>query len=206
MAILASTVLSRVRTQLIDPAPGTHWTDEELLQWMSDGQRTIVSAIPKATATITTQALVAGSLQTIAAAGYMLLAVYRNVGGRAVYEVERAILDRETPTWQTQTSTAAVTAYFRDETDPRSFWVYPPNTGAGTVTLSYSAQPAELTSSSDALGVLDIYATPLFDYVMFRAHQKDNDYAAAQGVAQQYLSNFSAFLASQSGFSTPKGP
>lgn len=204
MAILASSVLSRVRSQLIDTS-SVRWSDAELLRWMSDGQRTIVAAIPKATASIATRALVAGSLQTIAADGYMLLAVYRNASGRAVYEVGRSTLDHETPTWQTQTATAAVTAYFVDETDPRSFWVYPPNTGAGSVTLSYAVQPAELAATTDALSVRDIYATPLFDYVMFRAHQKDDDYAAGQQAAQQYLASFTAFLSSQAGFSMPRG-
>ena len=46
MAVTAQTILTRVRTQLIDELTQQRWTDPELLRWLSDGQRTLVAMDP----------------------------------------------------------------------------------------------------------------------------------------------------------------
>jgi hypothetical protein len=41
--------------------------------------------------------------------------------------------------------------------------------------------------------VEELYQTALFDYVMFRAHQKDTDYSAGNEKAATYLQLFQMF-------------
>lgn len=191
---LASTIIDRVSKQLIDEGK-VYWTDAELLRWVSDGQRVIVATAPAtATPTLATVTLVAGVKQSLPANAQGLIGVYRNTTGRAVVAVPRDVLDNQNPTWTTETAAVEVKAYTYDANDPTKFYVYPPNTGAGSVEINYAIMPPELTTVSETLLVRDQYVPALVDYVMWRAHMKESDFAAGQGLATLYQNAFVAQL------------
>lgn len=199
MTVAASSILDRARTQLID-AGATRWTDAELLKWLSDGQRTIVAAVPAASATRATVALAAGTRQTLPADGYQLLKVERNnvndggTPGRAVRIVSRELLDSFDPDWHSATSKAIAQNYVFDPNTPTTYFVSPPNTGAGYVDITYSKLPPELAAAADNIAVEDIYQTALVDYVLYRAYQKDADFAPGAAMAAGYLQLFMAAI------------
>lgn len=202
MTVLASAIIDRVRNQLIDTSADQRWSDDELLSFLSEAQKAVVAAIPVAYTKTINHPLIAGTRQPIPADGYVALTVMRNVDGRAVTPVPRTILDMQYPDWHTEDPEEFVRHFFVEPNDPRAFYCYPPSDGLGQVVIVYSAVPADVTSLSDTLSLEDIYTTALFDFVMYRAHQKDGDYAAGQGVAAGYLAAFAAFLNAQRGSET----
>lgn len=198
MAVTAQSIIERVRLQLIDNGAVKRWTDTELLLWLSDGQRAIVTASPGNSSSTEVVPLVAGTKQNIPSDGNTLLYIVRNTNsagttpGRAVRIVSREILDAQNPDWHASAPAAVVQNYIFDAQEPTKYYVYPPNTGTGYVEMVYSHLPVDMTSLTDTLVVQDIYQTALFDYVMFRAHQKDSDFAAGQAIAGTYLQLFLA--------------
>lgn len=199
MTILASNVLSRVRTQLIDTST-TRWTDAELLQWLSDGCRSVVALAPGATSQTWTLPLVAGSRQYIPSDGHMLLSITRNTdvtgntGGRAVRIVSREVMDTQNPLWHSVTATSVVYNYIFDPQEPKKFYVYPPNDGTGYLDTVYSQLTPEITTTATTFQMQEVYQTALFDYVMFRAHQKDGAYADGMQLADSYFQAFYNFV------------
>lgn len=205
MTVAASAIVNRARDVLID-AGAVRWVDAELLRWVSDGQRAVVMAIPSASSTRATVALAAGTKQSIPNDGYILLSVDRNnvtggtAPGRAVRIVSRELVENFNPDWHSATADPIVQVYVFDPNTPREYFVSPPNDGTGFVDLVYSKMPTELVAKTDNLSVDDIYQTPLVDYVLYRAFQKDSDYNTAQSVyqaktlAQQYLDSFNSAL------------
>lgn len=204
MSTAASSIINRVRTQLIDTSAFAppRFTDAELLQWLSDGQRTIVAAIPRSSQKLAVVPLVAGTRQSIPADGYMYLTAYRNMGasgatpGLVLVETQRTLMDTQYPTWHSQASVPAPSIVVFDPSDPKAFYVSPPSDGTGKVELSYSGNVVELVNTTDLLTVQDIWATPLFDYAMYRCCQKDSDYAPGQATGATYLASFTGFLQS----------
>lgn len=200
MTVLASAIISRVRTQLIDNGATPRWTDAELLQWLSDGQRTIVTANPRASAKRAIVPLVAGTRQPIPTDGFIYLDAYRNMGaggatpGTTFVEVAKSLLDAQYPTWHAAPAVAQPFAKAFDPTDPAVFYVYPPSDGTGEIELLYAAAAAEITTTTTPLVIADVFSTPLFDYTMWRCVQKDSDYVSGQQTAAQYLAAFSAFM------------
>lgn len=186
--MLAGPIIDRARVTLIDPF-GARWSDADLYKWLSDGQRAIATMAPSSTSVVRPVGLVAGSSQQLPAQASMLLAAYRNTTGRAVRIIERELLDAYRPTWHRDPATAEVTNYMFDPDTPRLFSVYPPNTGEGVLDIQYAIQPADITMSADVLVIDDIYAVALFDYVMYRALQKDDDFAAG-AQADSYHKSF----------------
>ena len=200
MSVVASVILTKVRNQLADNGSVQRWTDAELLGWLSDGQRTIAAADASTASAVQAIKLVAGTRQEIPADGYAFLGMYRNMGtngttpGQAVTIVRRDLLDRIKPTWHADTPSPTVQNYVFNNEDPLAFYVYPPNDGTGYVEINYAVMPVELTATSQPIDIQDIYQSPLFDYVMARAHAKDSDAAAGLQYAQMYMQSFMTFL------------
>lgn len=199
MAVTAQSVIDRVRTQLIDTQPDKRWSDTELLQWLSDGQRALVSIVPDASGTIVNHQLLRGTRQILPDDGILLLDVVRNMQadntpGRAIRLTTRELLDAFNPNWHNAPLATEAQAFVFTTQQPTTFYVYPPNDGNGIVELSYSAEPAELLALTDQLSVTDMCQTPLTDYVLYRAHMKDSDFAAGQALAAQYFQLFLAAL------------
>lgn len=200
MTVLASTLIARLREQLIDTGSAPRWTDAELLGYLSDGQRTIVAITPSLGSAKTVVQLVSGTRQTTPADGHMLLDVVRNMGmdglsvGRVIRIVSREVLDNFNPVWHAANQSPTVQNFIYDPSEPQVFHVYPPSNGLNYVELVYSKVPAELAATSDAIALPDLYQTALFYYCMFRAHAKDSDFAAGQSLAQSWLALFQAFM------------
>jgi len=182
--ILASAVINKCATLLFD-SNNVKWSRAELLGWVNDGQRSIVSMIPEASATMTVLQLVVGARQTIPNDGYILLDIVRNMGsggatpGRAIARVDRSTLDESNPLWQSDAATATQTVYMYNLRDRKSFYVYPPCTGANRAEIIYSKLPTDLAEGG-AIGIDDIYQPALLDYVLARAFSKQSQYADPQ--------------------------
>lgn len=201
MPVTAQTILARVRTQLIDDLPQKRWSDTELLAWLSDGQRTLVAVDPSLGEVTGPLPLVVGSKQALPDGAFMLLDIKCNMGvdgltpGRVITVVMRENLDRIDPNWRASRRSDTVQHYIYDPKQPRLYYVYPPSTGMTQIEASVGMNPPDIVALIQPITVPDLYQTALFDYVMFRAHQKDSDYAAGEGKAGVYLQLFQMFTA-----------
>lgn len=198
--VAASAIITRARLQAIDTGR-TRWSDEELLLWLSDGQRAVVALAPSASAKSDVVTLVAGTKQALPDEAHMLLSVLRNVDpttaapGRAVRVASREVLDTHNPDWHAATcKSQLVHNYVYDPAEPRTFYVWPPNTGNGKIELSYSLDPPDLPTVDSSITVQPLYQTALTDYLLFRMHSKDSDFAAGQQLAGIFLQSFMAFM------------
>jgi hypothetical protein len=206
VTVACTSILTRVRTQLIDTdLSQPRWTDAELLNWLSDGERSIVAAVPWAYQIVSTVAMVAGTLQALPSGANALIEVIRNMNadgsaGDPCTMIDRAILDRQYLDWHTDDNASqTVLHYTYDMNNPLAFYVFPYNNGSGQVLMNYSATPPDHVATSENIFVLDIFQTALVDYVMYRAHQKDSDTAAGQQVATMYFQSFMAYVQARTG-------
>ena len=183
MAITAQTILQRAITALTDEG-NVRWTVTELVRYLNDGQREIITYRPDATATTATVALSVGARQTLPDAAFKLLDVIRNSGGTkaAVRKIDQKLLDAQLPSWQNGTTSTVVKHYMYDLRDIRVFYVYPPAATGASLEMLYSAKPtdiAEQTAVNSVTGnisVHDLFANALQDYILYRAFAKDAEY------------------------------
>jgi len=193
--IVAQAIVDRARHILQDTTSGgTRWLDPELLKWLNDAQREIVLLKPNAYSAVESVSLVPGTKQALPAAGLLLLAIVRNTNGSAVRRVDRNIMDSENNSWHQDQATDMIEHYIFDEDAPDTFWVYPPNTGGGSVEVIYSKAPSDLTALSSTITLNDIYANVILDYLLYRAYSKDTDYAGNQTRATNHYNAFNNSL------------
>jgi hypothetical protein len=197
--VTAKTIIDKASIQLID-LTNIRWTRAELLSWLNDGMRQIVTIQPSASSTTVSKLLVAGTRQTLPADGWLLLSVYRNMGtngstpGRAIRIISREILDSFNPDWNTDAAKAEVRNYIYTDQDQTAFYIYPPNTGTQYIELNYSAQITDLTAETQPIPIFDIFQSSLVDYILYRACSKDAEYAPGLQLAQGYLATFVAAI------------
>jgi hypothetical protein len=193
--ITAQSIINKASTLLLDTS-NVRWSRAELLGWLNDGQRQIVTMAPSATNKVAVMKLVAGTRQNIPSDGWTLLNVIRYMGtdgsrpGRAVRVTSQQLLDSYNPNWHSSTPSVVPQSYVFDQQDMTAFYVYPPNTGNGYVQLNYSPEPADLTLESQPIVVRDIFQTALLDYILYRACSKDAEYAPGLQLASGYLQTF----------------
>lgn len=178
--ILAKDVLRRASVQLTDVPNSAgqfvRFTEQELVDWLNDGQRVIAKYLPQACSRLDAVKLTAGtrqSIEKILAAnikhgdgttstvqyGKSLLDVIRNMGadgltpGRAIRVVERESLDAANPRWHTETSDIQILEYTFDPRTPKYFYTYPGvKVGASLwVELSYLANPQDVPYVADSM-------------------------------------------------------
>jgi hypothetical protein len=200
MSVQVQNIYNRVRTQLIDTGATQRWSNQELINWICDGQRELVAVLPRASQVRAVVQMVAGTRQTIPAAGWMFLTAYRNMGstgttpGQVLLKQPRMLMDTQYPNWHSAAQVAQPNTFVFDPSDPTAFYVYQPSDGTGQVEISYSVMPTDLANPTDLIQVQDIYQSCLFDYCMYRATMKDSDFAAGQAVSAAYFSAFTAAI------------
>lgn len=173
------------------------WSRAELLGWLNEGQAQTVAYAPGANVDRTNVALVPGTLQTLPDDTMVLMDIPRNVNGPAVRMVLRELLDAGPYDWHTAAPSATVKNYVYDPNDQYSFYVFPPNTGAGQVVAVYARVPARLTSEAQAIELDDSYAAAILNYMLFRAYSKDTDYVEDSGKAAAYFTAFKDSIANR---------
>lgn len=217
MAVAVNTLVARAQTILQDAA-GIRWSATELVGWLNDAQREIALLKPDATAATVTMAMAVGTKQSIPTGGNRLLRVIRNMtaldgtGGRSIRPVEREALDSAVPDWHSATVTGdaahgtVVKNYCYDEQNPRVFYVYPGMSSTSAwVELVYSADPAAVAAGEN-IGLPDIFANAILDYMLFRSYSKDMDIAPQQARANTHYQLFMNSVAGKGkidAYSTP---
>lgn len=197
--ITALSILTKDQIILQDTT-GIRWPiDGELLGWLNDGQREVVLHKPESCVKNESVALTVGATkQTIPATGIMLMDVTRNMGsagstpGKAVRLVSRDVLDAQRPDWHSDANAAGAIQHFMyDPRDPKTYYVYPkaPAT-AHYLEVVYSSAPVDCATTAATIGIDDIYANALVDYVLYRAYSKDAEYAQNANLA---IAHYTAF-------------
>jgi hypothetical protein len=112
---------------------------------------------------------------------------------------DRRSLDTQRRSWYSDTPSASVELYMFDPRTPKEFLVYPPATIAARLEVIYSVLPAEHTLSdaqllnpatAETIRIDDIFATALFDYMLYRAYSKDSEQTA---MMQRAVAHYQAF-------------
>ena len=197
--LLVSDIITRAQDVLAD-AGAVRWTNAEFIRWVNDAQREIAVAQPEATAKVANLTLVAGTKQTLPAGAIALIRLVRNMGaggatpGEACRQITQMLMDLHRPGWHTDTPTLAVKNWMKDPRTPRIYYVYPPMSGATIVEGVYSAIPALVAATTDAITVDDFYLSPILDYVLWRALSKDVEIPGIQTRADAHRAAFGASL------------
>lgn len=175
-------LINRVAVTLQDPT-FVRWPQQELLNYLNDAQRQVVLFRPDAKAVNAAFSCVNSAKQTIPAAGLRLISVLRNASGRAITKVDRSVLDVQLPNWYEEAVGAdGVKHYLYDPADPKTFYVFPKPAANHSIELVYSTAPTDIvvsnfTTDTQVIGIDDIYANAIMDYMMYRAYQKDSEFA-----------------------------
>lgn len=210
MAITAASIIQRAQ-QLLHDTTGVRWLAPELVRWLNDGQREIVMYRPDANSRVSTATLAAGTRQDLdtttgVTAPAKLIDVVRNMAVtsnlKGVRLVDRKLLDQQRPSWHAETPSVNIIHYTFDPRDPTAFYVYPPATTSAQLEIVYSAYPTAIdapagdthSSVTGNIGVSDMYANALLDYVLYRAYAKDAEYAGTEGRARAHYAAFAASM------------
>lgn len=219
MPITAQSIIRRVVETLQDTT-SIRWPVNELVRYLNDGQREVGTYRPDALITNATHNLVAGSKQALPANGMKLLDIVRNstqTSSRAVRMTNRQILDAQVPGWHNLAGAAEILHFIYDPRDPTVFYVYPPAATGAAVYMIYAGYPTNITEPADGstyaavtgnIGVPDIFANALTDYVLYRAYTKDTEYSgnAARATAHyQAFTNALTVEANATAVASPKG-
>ena len=203
MAIItAQQIVDRAAKTLYDQT-NIQWPPDELLEHLSDAQRAAVLYLPEINPVAAPFVLESGTRQTIPADGHVLIDVVRNIPGRAIFEIDRSVLDHDTPNWHDMPEGALVQVknFSYDTRDRRGFYVFPSQSSASpaTVEIIYSASPPEITSLADVIGVDDVYQPALLSYVLHRAYGKQLPLEMAQMATAASLRYFEQFVLTLTG-------
>lgn len=191
--VTATTIINRAAL-LLEDTSNTTWTRAELLSWVNEGQSQIVAFKPTANIVRQNLSLVAGTLQTLPSDATLLIDLPRNVEGPSVRLVSREMLDAGPYDWHTAKTSATVKNFVYDADDSGTFYVFPPNTGAGQVVVVYAKLPAAITNEAQSIELEDGYQAALLNYVLYRAYSKDTDYTADATKASAFYAAFKEAL------------
>lgn len=199
MAVLISGLLRRAG-RILQDVTGVRWDEPELLDWFNDARRELAVVKPAEFAQRLPVQLVAGTLQSLPAEAFQLLRVDCNLitvdprlPGRVLTVVDRRVMNTMHPRWQEDEAfpfESQAKHYVYDDAEPNTFHVFPGNDGTGAVEVSAAVLPDDADNANQPIGVRDIFANALLDYVLYRAFAKDADHP---GNAERSGGHYAAF-------------
>lgn len=198
MTISTSAILPRCSERLQD-AGFVRWTTVELLRHLYDGVQALITARPDVYTTTTTIIPVAGARQTLPSDAIALVDVLNNTATskRAVTKVSQALLEATNRDWMSATGSDISLNYMYDLRTPRTWYVYPPASGTGSVDLVYSVFPTEVTVVGGGYDISQQWQNVLLDYVLGRAYAKDAEYGGNATMSAAHMAAFNKGISDQ---------
>jgi len=150
-----------------------------------------------------------------------LLDVKRNVAATsdlgAIKPISGKTLDSLLPEWRSTTASVNIKYWMPDARTETYFDVYPsaptaaagpPVVAAAVVEILYSAVPSQHAlavgkldptdvANTDVISMDDIYANPIYEFVMFRALSKETDSPDQSRLAAMHFSAFTALMGAE---------
>lgn len=185
---------TRIRKDATAGTNPANWLD-----YLNDAQRALMIVRPDANAVTESVKLVAGTRQTLPNDSLRLLDVSRNMGidgtvvGNTIRLAERDAQDMVRRDWHKKTGVVIRDVYYNDKKDPDVFWVSPavPSTPDVYIEITTSKMPTEVSDAdTDAIGVSDIYATAMQQWMLYRAYALATQALNQWQRAQFYFSSF----------------
>lgn len=216
MAFTAAQVFQSANPLLNDDL-GTRWPFAERLDWINHGTAEILTLKPSAFAESRVSALSVGARQEIPADAASLIRVVRNiisvsegvrVAGRAITTTSRIDMDAAMPDWQDPNIHGLVQqvqhAVVDPMAEPRAWYTYPPNSGAGLAEIIIAKRPELLATpgsptllASYAASIVpldDEYRPAMLDYLLYRCFLKEAEFAGSVQRAQAHYAAFANAL------------
>lgn len=210
-ALYGFTVANKVQKLLHDET-GIRWTGDELIMWINSAQKEILIYKPNSLTKVMNLELIPGTLQKVwdkDATCIQVLDVIRNVGGNAVTNINREVLDATLPNWH-QAAAGTPQHYVINPLDPKNFYVYPPvaTPASGYIEILIAYEPTDIvslgtivngvfTSAASSILAFDaIYESVIIDYVLYRAYGKDSEHTAN---STRSKSHYDAFMTALKG-------
>lgn len=174
MTIAVEQLLERVKATLLEDGSDPFWSDQEIVDYLNEGVRFVISQKPSAFTVQDNIPLVAGYKQEIPDEWSELVDAVANHGGRAVTMIDREFLDQFDPEWTSATASNTIKHVMYDKKDRKWFYVYPPATAAAVLTLKGVMIPDTMNTDSDNLFPLnDIYDVPVMYYALAQCYAKN---------------------------------
>ena len=201
MAITAGSIIDQAAENLADPQH-EHWSESELLTYLSMGQRALVQIRPEAYIVTSNITVVPGVKQTLPDDGFLLWDVVRNLGtasepveGRGIRPISRNDMDQIDSGWPGASAEDEAINFMHDVNNRKTFYVYPKLNDGCRLEISYTATPPSVTNVNSNITLDDMYDAALLEYVMYRARSKDMDVQGqSYSSAKEHLQNFVLLL------------
>jgi|TARA_B110000967_G_C18834701_1_gene535992 hypothetical protein len=208
---LAKDIINRAKIVLQDTgSSGTRWPNSELQYWLNDAHKEVILYRPDAN-TINEEftPVAESSKQTLPVNGLRLMEVTRNTATTSTFKaarlIQRSVLDDQVPAWHNATPSTNIDHFVYDERDPKTFYLYPRPNSLARLEIIYSTLPAEISivnadetlnaaAATTMIGIDDIYANALLDFILYRAYNKDAEFAGNATRAQVHMMGFASSL------------
>ena len=166
--MLISELIDKVAKQIVD-SNHVRWSRTELLDFLNMGLSHFIIKRPDV-ARVTATQTVNASLIDIPDDGYSIINV-NHVDYRGVQFVDINRLGQLNPNWRLEVGTPV--AWTRNPFDNDSVYLYPGPDADVDVELVYS-KDVRMTAETEAFPLKEIYVSILYDYIIYRAFNKDS--------------------------------
>lgn len=205
MTTKATTIIAEVSGDLDDQWPEdeyTRWSQDELLEYLNDGQDMIAFFQPTAYTPAMIYQLAAGTRQGLPDGtsafkdqlgnthpkAVELIRFTRNMGtngfipGPTIHKIDPIVMDEVVPNWRSAKLSSTVVHAMFDQNDRTQFEVYPPqpSVNQGWIETIASAVPAHVVKNTALNDPFDVeitlgdqFRTAIKTYMLYRAFRKD---------------------------------
>lgn len=200
MAVTGDTIFLGAAEVLEDHTYVTY-LEAQFLRWVNDAQRAVCLMRPDAASSIQNLVITASSArQVLPSNAARLGGLYRNMGtngltgGRAITgPTPREPMDASDPLWMTRTGNY-IRGYTYSEETPLDYYIYPTLTVPWYVEAKLFLIPADLAAKTDPIGLSDIYAPPIREWVLYNCFARDSERTPNYVRAGRHFNNFFQLL------------
>jgi hypothetical protein len=182
-------IIAEARRLLQDTRVPFRYTEAELLSYVNQTLRRVLTVRPDLFIDTVTVPLTAGTvLQSLPADAHRLVDVYYVEGYNSVNEVERPILERAYPQWVSDPAGVPYN-FVRHARNPTKFFVYPRPVENLNLVVDYVVAPLTYDVDDTITAPTDGYMSAVVDGVVFLASSIDDEHVLS-GRAKLFLDSF----------------